>query len=179
MRRFKIGLLATAILIVASAWPQSKNLTTINGITFDWAAPAPALTPAQQAFFESYKKAVNAHDESALLALEDPSRSSCKFDGSQLLLRDFRRPIPENARVRFFSSNKDLAKAFGFGDVAYLSTEPTAILGISFGSSSANHVSSTQILRPIRQSGDTITIVPFCLTEKGQQLLAHKTQSEK
>jgi hypothetical protein len=169
-----------AITLTAGlVWAQSKDSTTINGVTFDFGAPAPPLTPAQQAFYQRYRSAVNARDESALLALEDSSRSGCKYSGGQLLLRDFRRPIPENAKVRFFSTQKDLAKAFGFGDVAYLSIEPTATLGISFASSSGNHVSSAEILRPVRQSGDSITIVPYCLTEKGQHLLEQKTQSGK
>jgi hypothetical protein len=175
MRRFSLGILAITALAPTFMGPQSKDSTMMNGVTFDFGAPAPQLTRAQQAFFTSYKNAVNARDESALLDLEDPARSGCKYDGRQILLRDFRFSIPENAKVRFFPAQKDFAKAFGLGNVAYLPIAPTATLGISFGSATKDHVSSTEILRPIRQSGDTITLVPYCLTEKGQHLLKQKT----
>ena len=179
MRRLIHALLAITTLAAGLAWAQSKESTTINGVTFDFGAPAPPLTPAQQAFFDSYKNAVNGHDESALLALEDSARSGCKYDGRQILLRDFRHSIPENAKVRFFPATSDLSKALGFGDLAYLPVVPTATLGVSFGSGTKEHISLTQILRPIRQSGETITLVPYCLTEKGQHLLEQKNQSGK
>jgi hypothetical protein len=179
MRRFILALLAMAALASTFMGAQSKDSTTINGAIFDFGASAPPLTPAQQAFFNSYKNAVNAHDERALLALEDSSRGGCKFDGHQILLRDLRFSIPENAKVRFFPATPDFSKAFGLGDVAYLPIAPTATLGISYGSARKDHISSTEILRPIRQSGDTITLVPYCLTEKGNQLLEQKTQSGK
>jgi hypothetical protein len=157
---------------------QSNQSLTIGGVTFDWAAPAPPLTPAQKAFFQSYKTAINAHDERALLAL-GPARSGCKYDGHQILFRDFRFPIPENAKVRFFSATKDFAKDFGFGDVAYLPLAPTATFAVSFSSATKNHVSSTDIYRPFYQSGDTITLIPYCLTEKGEHLIEQKEQSGK
>jgi len=179
MRRFAFGLLAISAIAVASASAQSHDSTTIGGATFDWGAPAPPLTPAQQVFFQRYKNAINAHDESALLALEEPVRSSCKYDGHQIMFRDFRFTIPENAKVRFFTTTKEFIKDFGFGDIAYLPVSPTGTFGVSFAIATKNHVSSTEILRPIRQSGDTITLIPNCLTEKGQHLLEQKTQSGK
>ncbi len=178
MSRLSIGFLAM-VFFLAPAMAQSNHSLTIGGVTFDWASPAPPLTKSQQAFFQSYRNAVNAHDEKALLALEEPARSSCKYDGHQILFRDFRFSIPADAKVRFFPATKDFAKDFGFGDVAYLPVAPTATLGISFASTTKNHVSSAEFYRPIYQSGETITLVPYCLTEKGQHLLEQKTQSGK
>ena len=166
-------------LTAAVVSAQSNHSLTIGGTTFDWAAPAPPLTPSQQAFLQSYRNAVNAHNESALLALEDPARSSCKHDGRQILLKDLQRSIPDNAKVRFFPATRDFAKDFGLGDLAYLPIAPTAMLGISFGSATKDRISSSQILRPIRESEGAITLVPYCLTEKGQKLLEQKTQSGK
>jgi hypothetical protein len=178
MCRLSLGLLTTVLFFVP-ALGQSSHSLTIGGTTFDCATPAPPLNPSQQSFFQSYKNAVNAHDESALLALEDPARSSCKYDGRQILFRDFRFSIPPNAKVRFFPATKDFAKDFGLGDVAYLPVAPTATLGISYTSATKDHISSKEILRPVRQRGDTITLIPYCLTEKGQHLLEQKTQPEK
>jgi hypothetical protein len=178
MRRTPLAFLMI-LLPLAVASGQARDSTTINGVTFDWAAPAAPLTPAQQAFFDSYKNAVNAHDETALLALEDPARSSCKYDGRQILRKDLQRSIPDNAKVRFFPATRDFAKDFGLGDLAYLPVAPTAMLGISFGSATKDRISSSQILRPIRESEGAITLVPYCLTEKGQKLLEQKTQSGK
>lgn len=179
MCRFTLGTLVIATLALALAMGQSKHSLTIGGTTFDWATPASPLTNSQQAFFQSYRNAVNAHDEKVLLALEEPARSSCKFDGHQILFRDFRYSIPADAKVRLFPAAKDFAKDFGFGDTAYLPIAPTATLGISFASTTKDHVSAAEIYRPIHQSGDTITLIPYCLTEKGQQLLEQKTQSGK
>ena len=179
MRRFTLGSLVIASVALATALAQSNHSLTIGGVTFDWSASAPPLTNSQQAFFQSYRNAVNAHDEKALLALEEPVRSSCKYDGHQILFRDFRFSIPENAKVRFFPATKDFAKDFGFGDVAYLPLAPTATLGISFASATRNHVGSVEVYRPIYQSGDTITLLPYCLTDKGQYVLNQKTQSGK
>ena len=178
MRRIQLAPLVIAVLTVVCAWGQSRHSLTIGGVTFDWAPPDPPLTPAQLAFFQSYRKAVNAHDERALLALEEPARSSCRYDGHQILFRDFRFSIPENARVRFFSATKDFAKDFGFGDVAYLPVAPTATLGISFVNATNNH-SSAEFYRPVYQNGDTITLVPYCLTEKGQEMIEQKKHSGK
>jgi len=166
-------------LAAAVVSAQSNHSLTIGGTTFDWAAPVPPLTPSQQAFFQSYRNAVNAHDESALLALEEPARSSCKYDGHQILFRDFRYSIPANAKVRIFPATRDFAKDFGFGDVAYLPLAPTATLGISFASATKDHVSSAEVYRPIYQNGDTITLLPYCLTEKGEHLVEQKSQSGK
>jgi len=179
MRKFILASLAITALPAALASAQSHDSTTIGGATFDWGAPAPPLSPAQHEFFQRYKNAINTHDENALLALEEPIRSGCKYDGHQIIFRDFRFSIPENAKVRFFSTTKDLVKDFGFGDIAYLPVAPTATFGVSFAIASKNHVSSTEILRPIRQNGDTITLIPYCLTEKGQHLVEEKTQSGK
>jgi len=170
--------LAAAVLLSWSACSsaQEKDSTTIGDVTFDFAAPAAPLSAAQQAFFEKYKSAVNAHDESALLALEDPAQSECKFDGRQILLRDLRHTIPEDAKVRFFAVKLDLAKAAGFGDLAYVPVAPTAVLGISFRSATKERISITEIFRPVRQNGENFTLVPYCLTEKGKNLLKQKGQ---
>src|SRR5690242_14612372 len=128
MCKFSLGCLFLVAMAAAVVGAQSKHSLTIGGTTFDWAAPAPPLTNSQQAFFQSYRNAVNAHDEKALLALEEPARSSCKYDGHQILFRDFRYSIPADAKVRFFPAAKDFAKDFGFGDTAYLPVAPTATL---------------------------------------------------
>jgi hypothetical protein len=128
----------------------------------------------QQAFFQRYKNAVNAHDAGALLALQDPSASGCKFDGSQILLRGLKETIPDGATVRFFPSVVDFAKVFGLGDVAYMPVAPTAVLGISYRKDSKDHVKISQIMQPVREDGDAVSLVPYCLTEKGKSMLDQK-----
>lgn len=170
-----IGLAVALFLSVTNGYPaQERDSTSIGGMTFDFAAPAAPLSAAQRTFFEKYKNAVNAHDESALEALQDLARSECKFDGHQIVLRDLRNTIPENAKVRFFPAKSDITKALGLGDVVYLPVSPTAILGVSFRSATKEHVSMTQIFRPVRQTGETFTLVPYCFTEKGRDLLEQK-----
>jgi len=170
------GLIFVLLFAALCATAAEKDSITIGGVTFDFGAPSAPLTASQQAFFQKYKDAVNRRDENALLALQDPVRSSCKFDGDQILLRELRHVIPDQATVRFFPSNTDFAKVFGFGDMAYLSVAPTAVLGISYRSATKERVSITQIMRPVRQSGESITLVPYCLTEKGKNLLEQRKQ---
>lgn len=169
--------LMTALLFAGLGAVAEKDSITVGGVTFDFGAPAAPLTASQQAFFHHYKDAVNGHDQAALFGLLDFARSSCKFDGDQILLRDLQKTIPDNAQVRFFASNTDFVKAFGFGDMAYFPVAPTAVLGISFRSATKERVSVTQIMRPVRESGGRYTLVPYCLTEKGKNAMEKKQQS--
>ena len=41
---------------------------------------------------------------------------------NQILLRDLQNTIPEDAKLRLFLANFDLAKVFGFGDVSVCRT---------------------------------------------------------
>jgi len=173
--RAVIGLAVALFLSSSTGYPaQERDSTTIGGMTFDFAAPAAPLTAAQHTFFEKYKNAVNAHDENALVALQDPAQSECKFDGRQILLRDLRNTIPDNAKVRFFPAKSDVARELGLGDFAYLPVAPTTILGVSFRSETKERISIVQIFRPVRQTGENFTLVPYCLTEKGRDLLRQK-----
>jgi hypothetical protein len=178
-RLFSIGRggLITALLFAGLGAVAEKDSITVGGVTFDFGAPAAPLTDSQQAFFHQYKTAVNGHDQAALFGLLDSARSSCKFNGDQILLRDLQKTIPDNARVRFFPSSTDFAKAFGLGDMAYFAVAPTAVLGVSFRSETKERVSITQIMRPVRESGGHYTLVPYCLTEKGKNALERKQHS--
>ncbi len=86
----RAGLITALLFAGLGAAAAEKDSITVGGITFDFGAPAAPLTASQQAFFHQYKDAVNGHDQAALFGLLDSARSSCKFDGDQILLRDLR-----------------------------------------------------------------------------------------
>lgn len=179
MRLKLLNVIAILILArtAAQATAQSKDSFTIGNLTFDFAAPAPPLTPSQQEFFERYKQAINTRDKEAVLALQDPAVSSCKYDGREFLLRNLRYTILARAKVRLFPGT-DLVKAFGLGEMAYMPVEPTALLGIEYENSTKEHISVVQIMQPIRESGGAITLVPYCLTEKGEQMRRERQQGK-
>jgi hypothetical protein len=172
-----VACLLTSGVLTASG--QTKEVLKMGDLTFDFGSPAPPLTIPEQSFFERYRDAVNARDESALVALEDPSVKSCKFEGREFLIRNFRYTVPADAKVRLFPIHEDLAKAAGMGSIAYMPVIPTAVLAISYHNSTTNHVSSVSIMQAIRETGDSITVVPYCLTDKGEQMRKDKTQSGK
>jgi len=170
-------LIIFVFMIAALITPAfATNSTTIGNTTFDFDAPSPPVTAAQQQFFQKYKDAVNTHSEAALMALQDPSLKGCIATSSKLLLQDLSRTIADNAQVRFFNASEDLAKEMGMADLAYLSAQPTAILGIDSRTMSNNTIKMVTIFRPVRQTGDSYTLIPYCLTEQGKAVLEQKSQ---
>lgn len=169
----------TCFIALCACRASAQNSLTIGDITFDFADPAPPLTGAEQNFFQRYREAVNARDMGGLLALQDPAASSCKFDGREFLLKNLRYTIPADAKVRIFAVKEDLAKAAGLGSIAYMPAMPTGVLAIGYQNATKNHVSAVQIMQPIVERGDAITLAPYCLTEKGEQLRKEKEQSKK
>ena len=162
--------LAIAFLFVFSFTAHAQK-DTINGVTFDFDAPAPALTASEQAFAQSYINAVNNHDVSALRALQDPSYTTCTNDGSKFLLRELKQDqISAKAKVRFFRMETDFTKLMGMEGLAYMAIQPTAILGIATVTETKEKVKMATILRPVRETADAITMVPYCLTDKGKSL---------
>lgn len=162
---------AAAITPVAGA-----DVIRFGNSRFDFDAPGPALSGAQDTFFRQYKHAINSHDETALMSLQDDSIKRCKAISRELIAQGLKDTIPDNAKVRFFAATGDVAKDMGFGDMAYLSARPTAMLGISGRTASQREIKIVTILRPVRQEGDRISLVPYCLTEKGQQFLEQKNK---
>ncbi len=171
MRTF---LIAVTFFITAVC---SADSLTIGHMTFDFDAASSPLTAAQQALFQKYKDAVNRHDAAALLALQDGSKKSCTASGDQLILKDLEKAIPGDAKVRFFTTADDFAKEIGLGDLAYLPVQPTAVLGISGRIKTDTGVKFVTILRPVRQVGEAISLVPYCLTKKGKALFEKKQAS--
>lgn len=170
-------LLSAAAFVVAAACSTvvaNADVLSIGRATFDFDAPSPPLTAGQQALFQRYKDAVNRHDETDLMSLQDDSMKGCAIVSRKLILQDLNRTIPDDAKVRFFATTEDLAKEMGFGDLAYLSAQPTAVLGVTGGAKSQNQIKIITILRPVRQAGETYALVPYCLTEKGQALMEQK-----
>ena len=92
--------------------------------------------------------------------------NDCAFVNRKSILDDLNKTIPDEAKVRFFDATEDLSKEMGFGDLAYLSTQPTAVLGIVGGTRSEREVKIITIVRPVRQIGEALAFVPYCLTEK-------------
>ena len=178
--RMRTLLMAVTFFITAvwSAVTARADSMTIGHMTFDFDASPSQLTPGQQAFFQKYKDAVNRHDEAALLALQDGSIKSCSAIGRQLILNDLNKTIPDDAKVRFFITTEDFAKEMGLGDMAYLPVQPTAVLGISGRGKTETGVKIVTILRPIRQVRETISLVPYCLTEKGKVLFEKQKASQ-
>lgn len=172
MRAVLAFVLMGAIAMTAAA--DANDVITLGQMKFDFDAPSPPLTAAQQALFQSYKDAVNRHDEAALMALQDSSIKSCTALLRKAILRDLDRTIPSNAKVRFFAATGDIGKEMGFGDMAYLSAQPTAVLGIDGSTKSANAINIITILRPVRQNGSQFTLIPYCLTPKGKVFLEQK-----
>lgn len=173
-------LLAGAFLSfgACSTMTARADVVTIGHATFDFDAPSSPLTAEQQAFFERYKDAVNRHDDAALMSLQDGSMASCTAVSRKLILQDLDKTIPADAKVRFFDATEDIAKDMGFGDLAYLSVQPTAIIGVVGGAKSEREVKIVTILRPVRKTGDTYTFVPYCLTEKGKAILDQKNGTQ-
>ncbi len=168
------GIFAAAALSTSLA---KEDVLTIGHTTFDFDAPAPPLTTQQLQFFEVYKQAVNRHDEAALMSLQDRSMDGCVTVSRELILQNLNKTIPDDAKVRFFPTTTDIAKEMGFGDLAYLSAQPTAVLGILSRTASEHEVKIVTILTPIRQTGDAFAFVPYCLTERGKALLEQKRQT--
>jgi hypothetical protein len=169
-------LVAAAFFIGAaySTVAANADVITIGRATFDFDAPSSALTAGQEAFFRQYKDAINRHDEAALMSLQDGSMASCVVVARKSILQDLDKTIPDDVKVRFFAATEDIAQEMGLGDLAYLSTQPTAVLGIVGGSKSEREIKIVTILHPVRQTGEAFAFVPYCLTEKGKALLERK-----
>lgn len=174
--------LATAGLLVAAALATSavsaRDSLTIGRTTFDFDAPAAPLTVQQLHFFQAYKDAVNRHDEAAFMALQDASMNGCPNVGRSLVLQNFNKTIPDDAKVRYFAVTTDIAQEMGFGDLAYLSAQPTAVLGVIARTASDREVKIVTILAPVRQAADAFAFVPYCLTDKGKALLEQKNRAQ-
>jgi hypothetical protein len=176
----RLLLLAGAFLsfVAYLTMTAAADVLTIGRMTFDFDAPSAPLSAEQQAFFQQYKDAVNRHDDAALLSLQDGSMSSCTAVSRKLVLQDLDRTIPPDARVKFFAATEDMATEMGLGDLAYLSVQPTAILGVLGRTRSEREVKIVTIFRPVRQTGKTYAFVPYCLTEKGKALLEQKNGTQ-
>ena len=150
------------------------DVVTFGNVKFDFDAPSAPLTAAQQALFQRFKEAINRRDAAALMSLQDDSMKSCSVL-REAILQDLKETIPDKVKVRFFAAPPgDIAKDMGFGDLAYLSAQPTAVLGITGSSFAQNTVKVVTILRPVRQVGKDFVFVPYCLTPKGKTVLEHK-----
>jgi hypothetical protein len=112
------------------------------------------------------------------MSLQDSSMQSCMTVARKVILQDLDKTIPDNAKVKFFDSTEDMAKEMGFDDLAYLSAQPSAVLGIMGRSASEREVKIFTILRPVRQTGETLAFVPYCLSEKGKALSDQKTGTQ-
>ena len=176
------SVLAAAAFFTAFAFspPAVKaEVITIGHSTFDFDAPSSPLTAGQQAFFQKYKDAVNRHDKAALMTLQDDSMKSCAVvSPASRSLQGFGKTIPDDAKVRFFDATDDIAKEMGFGDMAYLSTQPTAVLGVISRTKSEREIKIATILAPVRQIGESFAFVPYCLTDKGKALLEQKSRTQ-
>jgi ABC-type molybdate transport system substrate-binding protein len=171
--RLAAAVFAAAALSISAA---EANVITIGHTTFDFDAPAAPLSAPELRFFQAYKDAVNRRDETAFMALQDASIDGCTTVGRRLILQNFDKTIPDDAQVRYFAVSTDLAKEMGFGDLAYLSAQPTAVLGIIARTGSAREVKIVTILAPVRQTADAFAFVPYCLTDKGKALLEQKNR---
>ena len=157
-----------------SALAAHADVFSIGNLKFDFDAPSPPLTPIQQTFVQRYLDAVNRSDEAEVMALQDSSMNSCSDVLRQAIVQDMGKTIPGTAKVRFFPTTQDIAAEIGFGDLAYLSAQPTAILGIEGTTKSEKTVKVINILRPVRQNGNQLSLVPYCLTAKGKAVLQQK-----
>lgn len=173
--------LVAAGLFAAAAFSTSAakaDILTVGRTTFDFDAQAAPLTAQELRFFQAYKDAVNRHDEAAFMALQDASMNGCTTVGRRLILQNLDRTIPDDAKVRYFAVTTDVAAEMGFGDLAYLSAQPTAVLGIVARTGSERAVKIVTILAPVRQAGETLALIPYCLTGKGKALLDQKNRTQ-
>jgi hypothetical protein len=149
-----------------------EDSVTLNGVTFDFGGPSLPLTSLQQDFARTYINAINSHNATSLLALRDRSYSTCANYGIRVLLHDLQQAqIPANAKLRFFTTKTDFATLLRAADVVYMPVQHTAIFGISFQTATKDNVRFVNILRPVRETTETITIVPYCPTEKSKSLV--------
>ena len=173
MRAWLAG--AAASMIVAGL-AFAANSLSIGSMKFDFDAPAPPLSAAQQGLFQRYKDAVNRHDEKALMALQDGSMNACATVFRKGILQDLNETIADNATVRFFAAPADIAKEMGFGYLGYLSAQPTAVLGIDARSKTQNEIRIVTILRPVREVGGKFRLIAYCLTPAGKARLEQKAK---
>ena len=168
--------MAMAALLLAVV--ARSDVITIGHARFDFDAPSPPLSAGEHELFQRFKDAVNKHDKAALMALQDSSIKRCTLVAHDVILRDLGTTIPDNAKVRFFASTGDIANEMGFGDLAYLSAQPTAVLGIMAKTGSEKELKSVTILRPVRQVGNNRSLIPYCLTPKGAAILEKKSKGQ-
>jgi hypothetical protein len=169
MRSFLTRTLLLFVYIAYVSVAGHADSLTFGDTKFDFDAPAPQLTTEQRALFQRYKDAVNRRDEAALMSIQDGSMNACAIVARQIILKDMKSNIPDGAKVVFFATSKDFDREMGFGDLAYLSIQPTAVMGINS--------KRAMILRPVRQRGESWTLIPYCLTEKGKVRLEQNGHS--
>jgi ABC-type molybdate transport system substrate-binding protein len=173
--RLAAAVFAAAALSISAA---EANVITIGHMTFDFDAPAAPLSAPELRFLQAYKDAVNRRDEAAFMALQDASMTGCTTVGRRLILQNFDKTIPDDAKVRYFAAATNIAEEMGFGDLAYLAAQPTAVLGIIARTGSAQEVKIVTILAPVRSTADAFAFVPYCLTDKGKALLEQKNRTQ-
>lgn len=171
----RAALLFAAVVAAILVSPITRaDVFTFGHLRFDFDAPSPPLSGGQQALVQRLADAINRHDESALMALQDPSIKKCPAVLRRAILQNLDNAIPKTAKIRFFPFSGDFAKEMGLGDLAYLSARPTAVLGIVGSTSSQNTVKLVTIFQAVRQDGNRFWLVPYCLTPKGKAALERK-----
>jgi hypothetical protein len=166
----RLGRLIAGMVLVLSVAAGGGSIS-IGDTKFDFDAPAPKLTAGQRLLVAKYKEAIRRGDEAGLMSIQDESMKECVTLYRDVIVKDLKTPISDDAKIVFFASSKDFANDMGFGELAYLSAQPTAILGIDMG--------RTTILRPVRQSGEAWKLIPYCLTEKGKAMLEERRRLKK
>ena len=155
----KLCLYAFLIVAVCEA-SYAFNSVTINGITFDFEAPSEPLTKEQQDFFGIVKNAAGNKVETEKLI--DDSIKSCKYINEEMTYKDLNVPMGENPIVRFFKAPENITEKIGMPGISHMATKPDFVLGISANGNMA--------LIPVKSVESSYKIVPFCLTDKGNEL---------
>jgi hypothetical protein len=182
------------LIAVALVWLMpthaSAQKTTVGEAVFDFDDPAGRpQAGAQQQFVARYLAAIKAKDAVALLALVHPLSLDCiksnlqKIYLAELHARDLRREIPDDAKIIFVPFTAAMRHPFGPADIATLPIDPTDMLGIDYqwAERDANGVllkhRGVTVVRMIARDGDTLKLVDYCLTPKGEELFAKKRAS--
>lgn len=176
-----------ASLVLLAPAHVSAQTTSIGDAVFDFddatRRPQPGV---QQQFVARYLSAIKSKDAAALLALVHPASHACiksdlqKAYLTELHARDLRREIPADAKIIFVPFTAAMRHPFGPADIATLPIDPTDMLGIDYqwAERDAHGVLLKQrgvtVVRMTARDGDTLKLVDYCLTPKGEDLFAKK-----
>jgi len=174
----RVLLVASLIALAPSALAQSIK---IGGLHLDFADESMRpRTAEQRQFVSAYREAVATGRPDAIRALVHPSSLACSASDtgreylSEIHPRDAKRVIPADARAIVVPMTRDLPMPSIIADMAALPVRATEVFALDykFEERDNNGVllksSGGTVMRTLASHEGRLTIVDYCLTEKGE-----------